>query len=289
MRFLKKKPAAGGPKLRSARARGHRKPPPPRWRRPLLVGCTLLFGCALAATTGWWIVSQNVAGRVLAALVGETVDWTRHAGLQVREVLAIGRQRTKSGDIRDKIENIYGQNILTVDISRVKARLEELPWVRSATVSRMLPDSLYLRLEERRPIALWQDGTGAARLIDEHGEVISVEELDIYRDLPVVSGNGARVEAASLFRQLLDQPELVGRISGAELVEGRRWNLFLDGRIAVQLPAERLEKAWQLLARTERETGILDRAIEAIDLRNPDWLIVRLVDEATGGASGQRA
>ncbi|MEZ5826040.1 MAG: cell division protein FtsQ/DivIB [Geminicoccaceae bacterium] len=284
-----KKRAAEGPKLRSARARVQRRPPPPRWRRPLLIGGTLLLACLIATTVGWWVVNQNVAGRVGRVFAGELENWTRQAGLEVREVLAIGRQRTKSGDIRDKIENIYGQNILTVDISGVREQLEELPWVRSVTVSRMLPDSLYLRLEERRPIALWRDETGVARLIDEQGDVISVEELDIYADLPVVSGDGARVEVASLFHRLLDQPELVGRISGAELVEGRRWNLFLDGRIAVQLPAEQLEKAWQLLARTERETAILDRAIEAIDLRNPDWLIVRLVDEATGAGSGHRA
>ncbi|MCB9943812.1 MAG: FtsQ-type POTRA domain-containing protein [Geminicoccaceae bacterium] len=244
-----------------------------------------MLACSTATLAGWWAVSNNLAGQAGSVVLAKAADWTRSMGLEVKEVMAIGRARTKSGDIRDKIANIYGQNILLVDISEVRTQLESLPWVRSASVRRMLPDTLYLELDERRPTAIWEDENGVARLIDEHGEIIPVSDVGIFAHLPVVSGKGARTEVTALFRSLLDEPALVSRISGAQLVDERRWNVFLDGRIAVKLPAHEVGKAWGVLARAERETSLLERAIEAVDLRNPDWLVVRLVDEATGSAA----
>ena len=276
-------------RLRGARTRVTRKPPRPRWHRHALLGGILAIACTLAGTLGWWVVESDMPGKAGQQILRMIDTATRSAGLEVKEVHAVGRLRTKSGDIRDKLENIYGQNILLVDISEVRKQLETLPWIRSASVRRLLPDGLRLQLEERRPMAVWRDPRGEPWLIDEHGEAIDVAVLEAFSGLPVITGSGARGAAAELFGLLIEEPELARRVSGAQLVDERRWNIFLDGHVEVRLPSDRVAKAWSLLARTDRETSLLQRAVESVDLRNPDWLIVRLMDEATSGREGRSA
>ena len=72
------------------------------------------------------------------------------------------------------------------------------------------------------------------------------------------------------------EPALAARVTGARLVGERRWDIYLDGRIEVRLPAERPEAAWRRLAAEQRASEVIERAITAVDLRNPDWLTLEL-------------
>ena len=61
-----------------------------------------------------------------------------------------------------------GQNLLALDLARVKRDLEMVSAIRSATVERMAPHTLKLRVSEREPLAqfsvlrLKSDGTAKA-------------------------------------------------------------------------------------------------------------------------------
>ena len=188
---------------------------------------SLMLACFVAAGLGWWIVQAKIPEKIGGQIGSELDHWVRNAGLEVEEVLAVGRSRTKSSIIRDKVEKIYGQNILLVDIEGIKSDLESLPWIRSVAVRRFLPNTVKLELEEHRPIAIWRDEFGETRLIDERGELILSNDLNGFTNLPIISGRGAKDEVVGLFRRLIEQPQLIGRVSGAELVDERRWNVFL--------------------------------------------------------------
>lgn len=278
-------PTAAGPRRRGKRA--IRTPPRPVWYGPVMAIASLTTVCLATTLVGWWLVASGTVDRFGTRILQMAVASTSDMGLVVDDVRVVGDRRTKSGDISAKSANIYGHNILLVDIAMLRADLESLPWVRSAAIRRLLPDTLLLEIVEREPFALWRDGPGSVELIDRSGEVIEVADLEPFSRLPVVSGNGARTRAADLFAALMEEADLARRVSGVELVDGRRWNIFLDGRIEVKLPAEDPSDAWRLLARTERRTSLLERAIAAVDLRNPDWLMVRLMEEVTAHSTGQ--
>ena len=74
-----------------------------------------------------------------------------------------------------------------------------------ATVERHLPGTIVVRLEERRPFAVWQNG-GKFQLIDRTGEVVvqqdPAKDADAFKSLPLVVGAGARRSAAA---PLLDE------------------------------------------------------------------------------------
>jgi cell division protein FtsQ len=168
---------------------------------------------------------------------------------------------------------------MTFDPSAARTRIEALPWVRSATVERRLPSLIYLRIEERAPIALWQT-EGRIAVIDELGEVIPGIPPEDFAGLTVVVGPDAPAYAAGLLQLLESEPDLRRQVVAAVRVGGRRWNLRFEGGTDVRLPETGAAEAWAQFARIEREHGVLNRDVDSIDLRLPDRLVVRTAPDA---------
>ena len=79
---------------------------------------------------------------------------------------------------------------------------------------------------------------------------------------------------------LASEPDLATRVTAAVRVGGRRWNLRIDNAIDVLLPTDAPAAAWAELAGLERSSAILKRDVQAVDLRLPDRLVLRVNPEA---------
>ena len=199
-------------------------------------------------------------------------------GLTVSEITVEGRETTDRETILAALAAGPGTPILAVSPTQVKEQLEALPWVRTAVIERRLPGTLYVRLAERQPLALWQHG-GKLDLVDREGNVIPVTRLDQFAKLPLVVGEGAASHAAELIEMLGSNPDLAARVTAAVRVGDRRWNLRIDNAIDVLLPANEMTTAWSQLAQLERSSAILKREVLTIDLRLPDQLVLRVSPE----------
>jgi cell division protein FtsQ len=243
---------------------------------------------------GWLGLPAVVAAGICAAVVSGLVPpvqeigrqaraWllerTAGLGLRVAEIRVEGRATTDRATVLAALGARPGTPILAIDPLRAEKRLEALPWVSSAVIERRLPDTVDVRLVERRPLALWQH-EGRLQLIDDVGSVIPVTRLDRFAKLPLVVGPDAATDAAALLAMLAKEPDLDRRVTAAVRVGGRRWNLRIDGRIDVLLPADDPAAAWAALAHVERSSAILDRDVGAVDMRLPDRLIVRVTPQA---------
>lgn len=248
-----------------------RRPPRPRWHRPAIYAAGGALGLLLGASLGVWATSSGLVARTGQALVAQVLALTVEAGLAVREVYVDGRARTGSAELRERLGIAVGEPMLGIDTDAARARLEQLTWVERASVVRMLPDSLYIRLIERQPLALWQRD-GRFSLIDRAGRVIEGgfddgAPTDGFRHLRVLVGEGAPAQAAPLFALLSTEPELSERVVAATWVGDRRWTLHLDNQVDVLLPEDNPAAAWRVLAEQERDHGLLERAVALIDLR----------------------
>lgn len=209
----------------------------------------------------------------------KVLDGTARLGLVVTDIKVEGRETTDRETILTALGAGPGTPILAISPRRAKEQLESLPWVRTAVVERRLPDTLYIRLVERKPLALWQHG-GKIELIDHEGAVIRVTRLDRFAKLPMVVGESAASHAAELLDMLATEPDLAARVTAAIRVGDRRWNLRIDNAIDVLLPAEAAASAWTQLARLERSSAILKRDVQTVDVRLPDRLVLRVNPEA---------
>jgi cell division protein FtsQ len=208
---------------------------------------------------------------------------TGSAGLKVREILVEGRVETPGRHVLAVLDVKRGAPILGFDPAQARVELERLAWVKEASVERRLPDTILVRIVERRPLALWQH---SARLsvIDRDGREIKDADPAKFAKLPLVVGDDAPQYAAQLLALLALEPDLEKRVAAAIRVGSRRWNLRMDAgegiTIDVQLPEQNAGAAWSRLAEIERANKLLDRNVSVIDLRDPDRLVVRAVREA---------
>jgi cell division protein FtsQ len=226
-------------------------------------------------------LSRSPLGQsLLQSAADRIIEGTGLLGLTVADIRVEGRETTDRETILAALGVGLGTPILAANPTRAKEQLEALPWVRTAVIERRLPDTLYVRLVERKPLALWQHG-GKLDLIDREGAVIPVARLDRFAKLPMVVGEGAASHAAELLEMLASEPDLAARVTAAIRVGDRRWNLRIDNTIDVLLPADETASAWSQLARLERSSAILKREVLTIDLRLPDRLVLRISPESS--------
>ncbi len=287
MRFLNpfgRGATAGRSRSKAKRGPAKRKKTAARRRRPgvnwRLVARALPVAAVVAAVAGiGWLWQDGWFGRQVDALQSAALQGSADVGLKIEEVYVEGRNHTEGPLILKRLDLALGNPILSVDPQRAKQTLESLPWVRQASVERLLPDTIYIRLQEREPMALWQE-QGAIRVIDRQGEIIAGIEPRRFTHLPMVVGPDAATHAARLIEVVNSEPELKERVTSAVRVAGRRWNIQIEGRIDVRLPEDDAGAAWSQLAKIERQQGLLSRDVLVIDLRLPDRLVVRTHPES---------
>lgn len=267
---------------------GTRRRPTPIWAVRLRRVAAIVVGLGVVGLGADAIAHSAAVARVVGDLHRKLIAATADAGFVVTRVYSEGRSLADERTLAKTLEPYYGQPILSVDLAELKARVERVPWIRSASVGRRLPDTIWVRLDEHRPIARWLDGGHQVLVSDAH-EVVRVDNAARFKQLPLLFGKGAPMRAEEVLALVAGEPDLAAHVTGARLVGERRWDIYLDGRIEVRLPAVRPEVAWRRLGAEQRASEVIARAITAVDLRNPDWLTLELPDTAIQPQAGPRA
>ena len=271
----------GSSKIASGAPRRGGRPSP---KRSQLLAYGVMMVVVLGVVAGAWLLrGSDMIERTYAITVGKFTNWTNRqfvaAGLTVQHIFVTGRGETSKAQVLSTIGLQSGQSILEFDPRAARQRLQDLSWVKTAQVERRLPDTIIVRLKERKALALWQHNSRHA-LIDMSGKIITRRNLDRFAHLPIVVGRRAPGTAAQLIEMLSRKPALFAQVQAAVLVGGRRWDIRLKNGIKVYLPEVETFAAWVRLAQLEAENRIFDRDVAAIDLRFPDRLVVRLTPAA---------
>ncbi len=214
----------------------------------------------------------------------DTNDWfmetSGDAGLVLADLTISGLERTAENDFLAVLDVDSGMPLLSIDLGHLQAKIEALPWIKQADVSRILPGELSIRVTERTPYALAQHD-GRIALIDPAGVEITQRGLSAFTDLMLVVGKVEPAELELLERQKAKAAPLSSRIRSAVRVGNRRWDVIFDNGIRVKLPADDakpygMAEAWDKFVELDRTKQLLAREVSVIDLRLEDQLIVRV-------------
>lgn len=208
-------------------------------------------------------------------------------GFGVDQVAITGQRFTSDADIFDAIDLPNVRSVLSLDSRAVRERIERLPWVATADLSRIYPGQLTIRIAERRPYAVWTRGE-RDYLVDITGRVLSPIKAQPSLRLPRVAGQGAAEEASQLMTTLARFPGISERLAWAERVGGRRWTLHLAGGSSLHLPADREALALEGILSSGRLQGLLASGGRVIDLRSPGRVAVRPAEVVTGSVPAAR-
>jgi len=80
----------------------------------------------------------------------------------------------------------HNRSVLRIALDTRRSQIEQIPWVESASVQRILPNRIRVELTERTPVAFARNGNELA-LIDAHGVILERPQGEDLR-FPIVSG-----------------------------------------------------------------------------------------------------
>jgi cell division protein FtsQ len=175
----------------------------------------------------------------------------------------------------------------TVDVVAVRNAAEALPWVYKASVQRIWPATLHLRVEEQQPIAHWNE----QGFLNRYGEPFFPEQAGVVGDMPWLAGpQDQELRVLENYQRIAKMLERIGvRPARLELDNRRAWHLQLAS--GVQLELGRAD-AWKRLQRfvVAYPSVFAGRLAELqrVDLRYSNGFSVRWQQLAADEAAGRR-
>ena len=214
---------------------------------------------------------------------------------QVRTIETRGISRASADEIKNTVRrDVSETGVWRADLTALSNHLEHLPWVRTAVVTRVLPDGIRVRITEREPKAVVRNSAGRFVWVDDDavslGEMSSTDQMPAFflRGWNEEESKTAQTENRDRVRKFLELQRdwsaqgVSERVSEVNLLDLRDVRVQLagdDSQIEVRLGGQdqstRLGKALTVLdAQRQTSRGPL---ISYIDLTQGKRAIVGLV------------
>jgi cell division protein FtsQ len=222
--------------------------------------------------------------------------------LQIGHLVVRGHARLSTGEVLALVEGLRGQNILAARLDRWQQKLLSSPWVERATIRRVLPSTVEISIEERRPMGIGRIGTtmylvdGKGVIIDEYGPVYGDIDLPIIDGLAASPQDGgsmvdvARAEfAARVIGALSTRPEILRQVSQLDVANLHDAVVILDDDAAL-LHVGESDFAARLQQYIDIAPALRERvaAIDYVDLRFDERLYVRPAKVRRASVTGNR-
>ena len=122
-----------------------------------------------------------------AALAGDFLYHSPQVALLKPEQIELSGNHVVSRDaVLQQFVRDRGRSVLSIPLDTRRSALEELSWVETANVQRILPNRIRVEISERTPIAFLRNGTELG-LIDAHGVILDRPRGEDFQ-FPIVTG-----------------------------------------------------------------------------------------------------
>lgn len=177
---------------------------------------------AMLRLMGWILALALVALPVVAVVNG----WIGGERWPLRTLRVQGDlHRVDETKLRATVLPFAKRGFFAVQLDRIQAAVNVLPWVEHAQVRKHWPDVLEVRITEHRPYARW----GKDRLLSEQGKLFAEgSAVDMPKGLPLLDGPDARVpEVVALYNQARERLANAGGVRGVAVDRRGSWSITL--------------------------------------------------------------
>jgi len=245
-------------------------------------------------------LSTLVLGLVFVVLVLSVVVRTvsHMRAFDIRAIKVNGQVlHSNAVTLRANVAPRISGSFFTVDLGRVSAAFQAVPWVRKAVAHREFPNRLRVELQEHVAVAYW-GADSDSQLINSYGEVFEANVGEVEQDmLPRLDGPLEQsAEVLAMYRALaplFDSLELP--IEEFELTGRGSWRALLDtgakielGRGSVEEVTARVRMFLKTLTQVSSVYGRQANAVESADLRHENGYAIRLRGVSTQVADGAK-
>jgi len=238
------------------------------------IGILTLSFLALFMVVAIAIAQSPQTSRSFSASIWDGIDQLAvRAGLGTYQISLSGHRYSSDIDLFAALNAHSGKSLIGVDVTAATNELAKLSWVESADIQRKFPDELVVRIDERRPFAVWKLNE-KFWLVDMSGRKLAPVSSGHQPGLPEISGEGANGEFARLWSALDQFYKIRSEISLFRYVGMRRWSLTLGGGVVVELPADLTVETLQKLKTLRNNGRIWSSDLKSVDLRLADRISI---------------
>lgn len=159
-----------------------------------------------------------VAMSLAAAAYGTVYSYGTHSWrfrLASSDDIAItGLNKVTRHQVMDVLGADIGRNVFFIPLEQRRRQLEEIPWIESANVMRLLPNRLAVQIQERTPIAFVQLHN-RIELVDANGVIMDLPRRTHY-SFPVILGMSDSGPLPQRAAQMKTYQRLIGELDSGD-------------------------------------------------------------------------
>jgi hypothetical protein len=223
------------------------------------------------------------------ALGAVALVWAAWTGISSTRLFAIenvevtGVQRLTAADVIAQAAVPDGASLLNIDADALEGRLLANPWIEEVRLSRRIPSTLRVEVQERVPVAVVDSGLtlwfvdATARVVAESTPE-SATPLPVIRDVPDFVAEPGEASDSEVLRNALRvlsgmNPDLIATVTAVSAPALVETALLTSGNVEIMIgEAVRLEEKSLLVADILREQGA---QVVFIDVRSVERPISR--------------
>ena len=208
-----------------------------------------------------------------------------------------GSSNVSRSQVMEVMASDLNRNVFFVPLDVRKQQLEQIPWVQSASVMRLLPDRLNIVVKERTPVA-FVEVNSHIELIDANGVVMDLPAGQLAKySFPVVVGMpdtepvSTRAARMKIYTQLMKDLDAGGAhysrdLSDVDLSDPDDVKATVtdaNGAVLVHLGSSNFLERFKIYVAHVQEWRAQFQRLESVDLRYEHQVIVN-PDSASGNA-----
>ena len=158
-----------------------------------------------------------------------------NSNLNIKKITIQNNSIIKSDEIKRQLSFLYQENLFFLNNKDIEEKLKKLTFIESFSIKKIYPNTLRLKIKEKKPIAILRDKK-KIYFISEKGDLINYKEIKDYDSLPTVFGNGKNF--FSLYQDLQNIQFPIEMIKSFYYFESGRWDLIMQNDKVIKLPIE---------------------------------------------------
>lgn len=255
----------------------------------------------IARVLGWMSITAVPAGLLVGFAAWYAMRAPEFSLAGADAVILRGNHYVQPADVANALGAGAQPNIFRVNLAEARSEIEAIPWVRFASLRRVLPDHLLVEITERTPVA-YVNLQGVLKLVDSEGVILEKPSQGSF-DFPVITGIDPETSAAdrkgrlALFNQFAQElnAQALGAgwlVSEVDLTDDEDLVAVLaQGRETIKVHfgkqdfGERFRTLVALLPEVQKTTP----AIDSVDVRYRGQLVVNPKEPAANQPATQAA
>ena len=158
-----------------------------------------------------------------------------NSNFNIKEIIIENNSIIDSKDIKKKLNFLYDENLFLMNIEDIAKSLEEETLIESFSVKKVYPNSIKLKILEKKPIAVLHFKKQKFYISDK-GSLTKFKNIEKYNNLPTVFGRGDDFYVLYGVIQNIKFP--LQNIKSFYFFESGRWDLIMKDEKIIKLPVK---------------------------------------------------